>query len=91
MNVQAYYAALRELVAMFGNGEMACNVEEKAARMFGMITSAADDDMCQIVGQFVVDVMKAQRAREVAQAEDDAECVDRIAAAKLEAATGDGQ
>jgi hypothetical protein len=67
MNVQAYYAGLRELVAMLNNKELTCNVEEKAARMFGMITSAADDDICQIVGQFVVDAMKEQRIYEQEQ------------------------
>jgi hypothetical protein len=56
-----YDAKLRAIAAMIADDEMDVAVADEVSRLFGAITCTADDDMCQLVGQVVVDAMKAMR------------------------------
>jgi hypothetical protein len=56
-----YDAKLRAIAAMIADDQMNVVVADEIARLFGMITSTADDEMCELVALVVVDAMKAMR------------------------------
>jgi len=60
-SIKRYHDALRELVTTFRDSELGCDVEEQAARIFSRMSSSTDEDTCQLVGQFVLDVLRQQR------------------------------
>jgi hypothetical protein len=66
MDSQTCYAKLRAIAAMVADEEMDggvvhANVADKVARLFGMLTVNADEDICELVGQVVFIAMKAMR------------------------------
>jgi hypothetical protein len=59
---QTYDAKLRAIASMIADDEvMDVLVEHEVSRLFGDSVYAADDEMCGLVGQVVVDAMKAMR------------------------------
>jgi hypothetical protein len=57
-----YDAKLRVIAAMIADDEvMEAIVANEVSRLFGAITCAADDEICELVGLVVVDAMKAMR------------------------------
>ena len=66
---QTYHAKLRAIAAMVADEEtMDVDVTDEVSRLFGTITSTADEDMCELVALVVVDAMKAMREYDQATA-----------------------